>query len=383
MTRRLGPGIAAMVCLLWACAVSGWAAVPAYSKGDRVNVRSRAGYAGEIITQLQRGQQVSVLSTNQVVATTADEPTEWYRISLPEGTALWVNAQYVDAETRTVTGDVLNVRAGPSVDHATVARLKRGAVIPRLDEVREGWLKISAPEGAFGYVPALWMTFEAAGAPVSASTPVAPASTAVPRVNGDTVKVVTPPPTAAPSIAVPPPASASESESTVTKTNVPVLPVPAPPPPPGGGQGVRSAQAQQSAVVPPRRRMAAMGAPPLARGPRTNEVVQVPTPVIAPATNEVVVRPAIKKPDVTEGRWVRREGVVVRPSHIQAPTFYALKSRDGGRTINFLMTTREAPIAWNEYRGRVVMVTGREYLDRRPLWKGIPLLDVEEIESAR
>lgn len=84
-----------------------------------------------------------------------------------------------------------------------------------------------------------------------------------------------------------------------------------------------------------------------------------------------------------EARRVRREGVVVRPFNIQAPSFYALKARDSGRIINFLMTTRAEPLNWREYRGRTVIVSGREYLDRRPLWRGIPLLNVDTIEAVR
>lgn len=84
-----------------------------------------------------------------------------------------------------------------------------------------------------------------------------------------------------------------------------------------------------------------------------------------------------------EARRVRREGVVVRPFNIQAPSFYALKARDSGRIINFLMTTRAEPLNWREFRGKVVTVSGREYLDHRPFWNGIPLLNVDTIEAVR
>lgn len=85
----------------------------------------------------------------------------------------------------------------------------------------------------------------------------------------------------------------------------------------------------------------------------------------------------------SEARRVRREGRVVRPFNIQAPSFYALEARDSGKIINFLMTTRAEPLNWRQYRGKVVVVTGREYLDRRKAWNDIPLLNVDTIEAVR
>ncbi|MCX6624886.1 MAG: hypothetical protein NTY38_28270, partial [Acidobacteria bacterium] len=84
-----------------------------------------------------------------------------------------------------------------------------------------------------------------------------------------------------------------------------------------------------------------------------------------------------------EARHVRREGRVVRASNIQAPGYYALEARDSGKIINFLMTSRAEPLNWRQYRGKVVIITGREYLDRRYLWNDTPLLNVEMIEAVR
>ncbi len=53
------------------------------------------------------------------------------------------------------------------------------------------------------------------------------------------------------------------------------------------------------------------------------------------------------------------------------------------KTVNFLFSTRAEPINWKEYRGRVVIVSGREYLDSRFFWQKVPLLDVESIEAVR
>ena len=74
---------------------------------------------------------------------------------------------------------------------------------------------------------------------------------------------------------------------------------------------------------------------------------------------------------------------MIRPLNVQAPSFYALKALDSGKTVNFLLSTRADPINWREYRGKVIIVTGREYLDSRYYWQDIPLLDVETVEAVR
>jgi hypothetical protein len=88
-------------------------------------------------------------------------------------------------------------------------------------------------------------------------------------------------------------------------------------------------------------------------------------------------------PENSDARWVRREGLVIRPFNFAAPSYFALQARDSGKTINFLFTSRAEPINWREYRGKVVILTGREYLDKRTYWRGVPLLDVENVEAVR
>ena len=141
--------------------------------------------------------------------------------------------------------------------------------------------------------------------------------------------------------------------------------------------GLAGAATQAGQPLPPTR--------PPASGAAPQPVEAVP--VVPVAQPEVVETPAIPGgvPGLNdaEARRVRREGVVVRPFNLQAPSFYALKARDSGRIINFLMTTRAEPLNWREFRGKVVIVSGREYLDHRSIWKGIPLLNVDTIEAVR
>lgn len=362
------------------------AATSAFSKADRVNVRSRPGYVGEIITQLTRGEALRVIGTNLLSKPAPDEPSTWYKIELPETSPLWVSAEYVDADTKTVKADVLNVRAGPSYDHASVARVTRGTVLNLLGDVRDGWLQVAAPAGAFGFVPANWVTFDAAGA---AAPLVPPAASST--VNTNTITTTNAPPTpstpkpstnAPPSGATPTGGTASTAapatSNSVSVAVAPSLPVvadtPAPAPATSASPSPAGPSTNQPASPSVTTQTAAIPAAPITRDEPESDV--------ATSTAEEVIATS-EAEEETQGRRVRREGLVVRPSNLKAPTFYALKARDSGKTINFLFTSRSLPIQWREYWGKVVWITGREYLDQRHLWRGIPLLDVEDIEAVR
>lgn len=519
---------------------------PAVSKADRVNVRSRPGYAGEIVAQLRKGQAVEVLETLTLRKPAAGEPPAWTKIVLPAETPVWASADHIDAQTHKVTADVLNVRAGPSYEFGALARVKRGTQVHPLGESKDGWMRISAPEGSVGFVPSIWLATGGPGvlaatpakpvpatgpsgtnAPVPAVAVAAPASTSAPNpaptnsvatpkspapvatavpattapqvlAGGVSVAVVapgqaqSPPPSPAPtptgttvtngpapaaaarvmatnSPALAPPSTSPSAPAVAASTAVataPAQPSEAEPitrsPKPVAGEAVTTAKpAVTVAAAPPSsqswfdqfvakpaaRPAAAPSvgsastngltpsvASPAARSTSTTRATVNPPTVVStvvkdetvpvatearasrasrvkpesepipagdaeprpprrraapipPRMAAVLGSPVRPEPPVitpgTPGRRVRREGVVIRPSNIQAPSFYGLEARDSGKTINFLFTTRDEPLVWTEYRGRAVIVTGREYLDRRPFWRGIPLLDVESIEAAR
>jgi uncharacterized protein YgiM (DUF1202 family) len=387
----------------------------AYSKADRVNVRSRPGYVGEIITQLTRGEELRIVGTNLIAKPAPDEPPTWYKIELAETAPVWVSAEYVDADTKIVKADVLNARAGPSLDHASVARVKRGTPLRLLGEVREGWLQVGAPAGAFGFVPSTWVTFDAAGAAVpltpraavstnaaaTGTVPVKPASpaaaTSAPASPPSSVPASAPssdkpgpstnvPPAAAPSAGgaaanqTAPPVPIVASTTTTTTTTTPPKPVTlAPPPVTSPVSAPASTNLATQPVV-----SSAPPAPAVTTVPAAIPAATIddPTPVVsASAAEEGATMSA--EAEETQGRRVRREGVVIRPSNVKAPTHFALKARDSGKTINFLFASRSLPINWRDHWGKVVWITGREYLDQRHLWRGIPLLDVEDIEAVR
>lgn len=437
------PAWGALVLLVtWAAWPAGAASpLTARSKADRVNVRSRPGYVGEIITQLSRGQEVRVLGTNVLSKPAADEPPVWFRIELPSDAPLWVSAEYVNADTRAVLADVLNVRAGPGYDFASVARVRQGAVLKFRGGLKDGWVEIEAPPGAHGFVPSDWMTFEASlPTPVPPATPGAPGTATPPATSPASAPTTPGAPDATPTTTTPSPAPAQGTPPTSVasvSTNLPSVPVggAAPATPRAAASSdhawfeqfvVKSpAPADQPVTPPPGAEVTPAVAPSPAATPSTTAAappVETTSPPASTTESVAVISPPAGSDDVaaeaaparrriarspraqasmpptirdsggvqlppgleeSEVRWVRREGLIIRPSNIQAPTFYALQARDSRKTVNFLFSTRAEPINWSELRGRVVIVSGREYLDHRFFWQGIPLLDVEEIEGVR
>ncbi|MGE3310198.1 MAG: SH3 domain-containing protein [Limisphaerales bacterium] len=406
MTSRTWQRLAAafqvfLPALFLAPAPSSFAATThAYSKADRVNVRSRPGFVGEIVTQLTRGQAVNVLDTVTLKQPGAGEPPVWTRIELPAEAPVWASADYVDRATGLVRADLLNIRSGPTFDHAIVARAKNGATLKVLSPPADGWIQVAAPPGSVGFVPASWL----ADSPPASNPPGTP-SPSTPSTIASTTRE------AAPAVAVPNPANDPAP-------NTGGSPAPQKASPTISDNAWleqflgRSPTSSASSNSPPDAASSTNIAPPASTTPvdtsatlpsTGSETVAVASPVAvegSSAPTPVAIQPAVvvpateTEPDPTtsvalettspeEGRWVRREGLVVRPSNIAAPSFYALKARDGGVLMNFLITPGAGRDALREYRGRVVIVTGREYLDDRSLWRATPLLHVETIEAVR
>ena len=134
-------------------------------------------------------------------------------------------------------------------------------------------------------------------------------------------------------------------------------------------------------------------APPVADPPTTAAVTE-PPPVAPPDTNVVAATTPAEPPGITPApdpitappppaeeplppRVVSHEGVVKDTVSIQAPTAFALVSPDTGRTINYLYTT-STNLNLTLYRGRHIIVTGEEGLDKR--WKSTPVITIQRIQ---
>ncbi len=269
---------------------------------DRVNVRGVAGMTGEVITQLAKGESVTILEPVVVKAAKCD-PTNWFKIALPANTPLWVNAAFVGTN-QTVSAKRLNVRGGPGENFSVVARLEKGADLKVLRREND-WLEIQAPEGAVAYVVASFI--EVAGKPAISEAPAKPAPIATPEAKTPLVAEIKPDPT-----------------PVVARDTKPAIPQAAPVPEP-----------------------------------------TVPSPSVAPAPSGPAPA-APMTPDGVQAvaRKVFREGIVRRDLHVNTPSYFNLEDRYSGEKIAFLIVNEQKFELWR-YIGSRVILSGEEFLDDR------------------
>ncbi len=301
--------------------VASAAATTGTVKADRVNVRGAAGLNGEVITQLAKGESVTILEPVTIKAGKG-EPANWLKIALPANTPLWVNAAFVGTNDL-VTARKLNVRGGPGENFSVLARLEKGAALKVLRKEHE-WLEIQAPDGAAAFVVASFIEITGTSSEASAKKDAAkPVAAAKP----EPTPVVPPKPVAPP---------------TEVKTEpAPVVAHDKPPEP----------EAPKPVVVPP----------------------PVPVPVVTPAAVTTVTADTV--PPV--GRKVFREGIVRRDLHINTPSYFSLEDRETGNKIAFLVANAQK-FDLSRHIGMRVVISGEEFLDER--WKRTPILKVETLD---
>jgi len=291
-------------------------------KGEAVNVRGQASFAGEVLTHLQKGQSVTVLEEITLSHAPEGEPANWSKIAMPTNVTVWLDADYVDAEAKSVKVHRVNLRGGPGENYSVVGRLEKGAPVNEL-RTEKGWIAIEPSTNAYAFVASEYLDMQ----PVAAPPPPAPPPPVV---------VVAPPP--------PPVAAATE-------------PAPAPPPPPPPVAPPPTAQSQmEQELAALHQATAAMAAPP---------------PVVAPpppAPNPI--------PETAEPRVVTREGFVSKAWNIQAPADYELHDIKTGLVMDYLQPQPQQN--FKIYVGTRVTVTGPEFIDRR--WPRTPLLQVQTVD---
>ena len=294
---------------------------PGVSKQDHVNVRGQATLKSEVVARLEKGQPVTILEEIVLRKPAPDEPSRWYRIALPTNVAVWVHSLFIDAETMAVKPRRLNLRGGPGENYSVLGRIERGATVKKLD-AKGLWLKIEPPTNSYGFVAAHLVERTPAAAIVATSpaTPVTNEVAAVPPPPTTTAVPETTPPTVAATPAVPPATT--------------VIPAPA----------------------------------------ETTPPVATPAPIPTPRPAESVPPPAIER----VRKVVSREGILRGSVSIQAPTYFALRSLDTGKTINYVHSPSE-DLKLEEYKGKRVILTGEEVLDER--WQNTPVLIVESLQT--
>lgn len=207
---------------------------PATVIASNVNVRGRAGLIGEVLTKISKGAMVTVIGEITLKNSKADEPSAWAKIVLPPGGRVYVNASFIDAATKTVKPNKLNLRGGPGENYSVIGTLEKGAAVKELS-VKGNWMEIEPPASAFAFVAAQYLKQEP---PAIVATPAPKPSEPAP-----TPTPVTEPPPAAPAVTTEPPAPAP------TPAPVATAPAPAPAPEPEAPEQFTKRVVQHEGIV--------------------------------------------------------------------------------------------------------------------------------------
>lgn len=319
---------------------------------NKVNVRGQASLVGEVITQLQKGEKVTVLEEIVLEKPKPNEPARWARIRMPANTPVWIAAGFVDPQAKTVTATRLNLRAGPGENYSVVGRLERGESVKEIRKM-DDWLEIETPAAAYAFVAADLLK-KVPGGELGVAQPAAPAEKP-PGTPGDasTVKTGAEPdslkpaePNAAPP--APAPEAAKIETPALTGTN-PAVVVPAP------------------LTIAPADSAAAASANPTSVPPAVSPVVNADAPVGTPE----------REAESVQKRIVRREGIVRPARSIQAPSWFELVSTDTRKVINYLYTD-DPTVHLKDFKGQKIVVTGEEGID--PRWPNTPVIQVETLQ---
>ncbi|MEE2946740.1 MAG: SH3 domain-containing protein [Verrucomicrobiota bacterium] len=369
-----------ILALVWLVAVSGLSAKevvseitppePATVSADRVNVRARASLVGERVTQLRKGDQVTVLAKVTVAPPREGEPADWLKIAMPAAGQTWVHIGFV--KEAKVTVSKLNVRAGGGERFSIVGLLAKGDAVKE-KRVAGDWIEIEHPAGAYAYIAAQFVALGQATEETPEETPEdKPAEVAKTDEPEGT-------PEAKPAETTP---EAEKETADVTEISEPEENKAEPeepaetggmPDPPEPEVVVLDASSGIETQQPP------MGNP---------EDAEEAKPEPAPAITEA-------KLPVPPSRIVTREGRIKRRffRSPKAPSRFELLD-DNGRTINYLYSSDSGPLKTAEVddgepitferlmsmlRNRRVVLTGIEAVDSR--WPALPLLDVRTLKT--
>lgn len=328
-------------------------------KGDRVNVRAKPSFDGEVLATLPRGANVKVIAEVDGVEGEPGGGRRWAKVRLPPEVDVWVYAPAVEAQTHAVKSEVLRFRAGPGRNYSELGELKRGEVVTEVRQL-EDWMQIEPPAHALAFVAKSLLEDGGTGGVEKAAEP-------------EFVPVPQPEP--------------------VTLTSRPVTLQPAfrgnPAPLPEtrrNSESQRLAEPQETVIEPVR--------PLVKNRVDTPAPAQVPTlPPVAPPV-AVKAEPEAYVASVSERvastavnpKAVVREGIIRRVGEGPAPGGYELR---GVRRVAGLLEREMEPVdlliadepklKLERFVGRRVFVHGTEWRDER--WR-TPVLQVERVDTA-
>ena len=197
---------------------------------NHVNVRSKAGLVGEVMTHLTNGSPVTVIEEINLKKSGPDEPSAWAKILLPSETHVWVKTSLLDTNN-TVSTKKVNLRAGPGENYGVLGTMQKGDAVQVMDTKGE-WTQIQAPTNAYAFIAAQYLKQEE-------GTTVAANSTPTPETPTTTTTMPEMPTVAAPPTEAPGAGGMTTSTTaptttmpTMTMTETPMTPVTQEPPPP-------------------------------------------------------------------------------------------------------------------------------------------------------
>ncbi|HEX4265767.1 MAG TPA: SH3 domain-containing protein [Verrucomicrobiae bacterium] len=122
---------------------------------NHVNIRSKAGLVGEVLTHMTNGEPVTVIEEVHLKKSGPDEPSAWAKILLPSETHVWVKSSLLGADN-TVSTKKVNLRAGPGENYGVLGTLQKGEVVQTID-TKGDWTQIQAPTNAYAFMAAQYL----------------------------------------------------------------------------------------------------------------------------------------------------------------------------------------------------------------------------------
>jgi len=171
---------------------------PAMVVASNVNVRGQAKLKSEILTQVTKGQTVTVIEEIVRNNSGPQEPSAWAKIALPPKARTWVHRMFINPTNQVVLPRRLNVRSGAGENYSVIGMLHRGDGVKELT-TKGDWMEIEPPADAYAFMAAQFLEQEPPAPPAPPPAPPEPAPT--PATVAEAPPVA-PPPTEAP--AVPP-----------------------------------------------------------------------------------------------------------------------------------------------------------------------------------
>ena len=174
---------------------------PAVVSASHVNVRSKAGLVGEVVTHVTNGSPVTVVEDIHVQKSGPDEPSAWAKILLPSDTKVWVKSSLLE---NGAASKKVNLRAGPGENYGVLGTLNKGDAAQVVDTKGE-WTQIQAPANAYAFIAAQYLKQEegSTGTTVAANPTPTPDTTPATTTAGTDMPTVAAPPTEAPGAAAP------------------------------------------------------------------------------------------------------------------------------------------------------------------------------------